>query len=241
MALSRRAVIRSGVILGCAGAVALWPRRGVAMARVPIPERPMRLLRRLERSLIGTERLIVTREWRVEFRDEGDVIAIGGVQIDAQVAAPESLAPLAAIEQSRSTADMWPIMLSSEGMIVAAGADTIQADLAAALREAEKIIAERGAAAAQQAAHRQFLRELERARTTLLDRLPDDLFFPSGKPMRMVRPIELPGGLTGEFEVSYDAIPAIEHGWLSRAERRITTRIGQSEQLAIEQWELSEL
>lgn len=241
MPLSRRAFIGSGAILGCAGSMALWPRKALALARVPIPEGPMRLLRRLERSLIGGDQLIVTREWRVEFRGEGDAIAIGGIQIDAQVDAPASLAALAAIEQSRSTDTMWPIMLSSDGMIVAAGRDTTEADLAAALSEAKKIIIKRGAPAAQQAAHRQFLAELERTRTTLLDRLPEDLFFPVGTPMRVVRPIELPGGLMGEFEVSYDAIPAVENGWLGRAERRITTRIGQVEQHANELWELSEL
>lgn len=241
MGLSRRAVIGSCFILGCAGPVSLWPLTALAMGPVPIPKRPMRLLRRLERSLTGGERLIVIREWRVDFREEGGAITIGGVQIDAQVAAPASLASLAAIEQSRSTADMWPIMLSSDGMIVATGIETTEADLAAALNVTQRIFAERGAPASQQAAHRQFLRELERARTTLLERLPDDLFFPAGKPMRTVRPIASADGLTGEFEVSYDAIPAFEGGWLGRAERRITTRIGQYEQHANELWELSEL
>ncbi len=87
----------------------------------------------------------------------------------------------------------------------------------------------------------QYLAELQQASSSLLTRLPDDLFFPRLGPMRSVRAVDLPGGLTGEFEVTYDAVSAQEGEWLADAEREVITRIAGSEQRAREVWTMREL
>lgn len=204
------------------------------------PPRPMRLSRRLERSLRGGANLVVRRSWQINFGSQGQGISITGVQLDARVDAPNSLAPIAAIEQSRSTEDMWPMLLSGEGRILAAGIGTLEEDMAAAVHEAERIIIRRPLPASEREVQLQYLAELGRAGSSLLDTMPDDLFFPASPPMRSSQTVELPSGLTGQFEVTYEAACAPARSWLERAERQVITRVGATEQKASEVWELAE-
>jgi hypothetical protein len=199
----------------------------------------MRFSRRLERDLVGGAKLVVSRDWRIQFASQGQGIGITGVQLHAEVDAPETLASLAEIERSRSTADMWPMLLSGDGRIMSAGLGTREEDLAAAAREAERMIAQRPMPASQREAQRQYLSELARAGSSLLDTLPDDLFFPSGEPVRSSRVVALPGGLTGRFEVAYLGTRDALGGCLERAERQVVTRIGDTERRASETWTLS--
>jgi hypothetical protein len=117
---------------------------------------------------------------------------------------------LADSERSRSTAGLWPIRLSAGGLILATGTGSAEA--------AGLGLPGRPASAA------------------VLERLPDDLFFPSLGPIRSVQAIELPGGLTGEFVVEYSARGVADAGWLDRAERRVTTRVAATRETAVERW-----
>ena len=45
--------------------------------------------------------------------------------------------------------------------------------------------------------------------------------------------------MTGEFEITYEATPVAEGGWLERAERQVVTRVGGSERRARETWTLA--
>lgn len=247
--ISRRKAISLGALIGCTASIGLGHTVAFAQslaqpivpALVPYPPQPMRLSRRLDRSLHGGAILTVNRSWQVEFsrRDQG--IAISGVQLQAEVDAPSSLAHLAEMERARSTAHLWPILLNSNGQFMVTGGGTNEEAFTAAIHEAEQMIAQRELPESQQAAQRQFLAEMQRVGSSMLDRLPDDLFFPIGRPLRSVREISLPGGLTGQFEVTYDAISASDGDWLERADRQVVTRIGQSEQRATELWVLTKL
>ena len=241
---TRRGAIGGIVGLGCSAVLGLGS--GAVLARtqisqITLPERPMRLSRRLERSLRDGAKLVVSRSWQVEFAHQGQGIGITGVQLDAEVDAPSSLAPIAAIEQSRSTEDMWPMLLSGDGRILAAGVGARNEDFAAVVREAEQMIARSRVPVSEQDAHREYLGQLGRAGSSLLETMPGDLFFPIGEPVRSSRTVELPGGLIGRFEVAYDAKCAATGAWLDRAEREVVTRIGSDERRAKELWMLAEL
>ncbi|MEM8724766.1 MAG: hypothetical protein AAGE86_04500, partial [Pseudomonadota bacterium] len=216
------------------GPAALFAAQGL-----DYPRRPMRLVRRLERGMRGGAVLTVEREWQIEFSAQGSGIVVVGEQVGAAVDAPDELAALARIEQSRSTADMFPILLGTNGVIAAAGQYTKAQDLAAAVSKAESIIANRPIPAAAKSQQMLYLSQLQRAGTSFLSQLPRDLFFPVGEAVRAVRPVELPGGLMGEFEMTYDARSAPGRGWLEHAVRHVVTRIGQSERQSREIWSMS--
>ena len=234
-ALGRIAVATGGAL--CAS----LPVAAHAATMLALPAGPMRLTRRIERSMEGEAMLSVERSWQVGFARSGQGIAITGEQVEAVVEAPESLAPLAAIEQSRITDDMWPIMLSEKGRVMASGGGVRPRDLSAAIREAEAMIARMEIPAAEAVAMTAFLARLQQAGSSLLDTLPEDLFYPVRGPMRQTRQVALPGDMTGEFEITYDAKADSANGWLERAERIVITRIGASERRARELWTLADI
>ena len=236
---SRREALGTMMLVGSAFACGQVTVPARAAAPLAIPDGTQRLTRRIERSMRADATLAVERGWHIAFARSGRGIAITGQQVEALVEAPESLAPLAEIEQSRVTDDMWPIMLSDDGRVVAAGSGVREADFAAALDEAERMIGEMDMSASAQEMARQNLAQLYRAGSSLLERLPHDLFYPSLGPQREVRRLDLSGGMTGEFEITYEATPVAESGWLERAERQVVTRVGGSERRARETWTLA--
>ncbi|MEM6857145.1 MAG: hypothetical protein AAF559_04665 [Pseudomonadota bacterium] len=227
-----------GVIAAGAG-LPQGPAR--AAAEVTSPTSPMLLTRRLSRGLRDGKAVIVTRQWRLEFSQEGRGVSITGEQTAVSVDAPEALAQLAQIEEQRSTADMFPMLLSSEGVIMAAGENTSQASIAAALKAAEKLMMGRGLAQASAAQQRQVMAQLQRAGSSFLDEMPGDLFYPSNTPVREVRQAPLGDGVFGEFEVSWEASALADTGLLESASREVITRIGESERRSSENWRLEPL
>ncbi|MEM7665346.1 MAG: hypothetical protein AAF250_05775 [Pseudomonadota bacterium] len=232
--------------LGSAMAVAVG---GLASQAAPafaarvsaIPSRPMRLVRRIERQLRGSATIKVTRDWQISFSRQASGIAITGEQISAKVDAPAALAALARIEESRSTDEMFPILLSSDGSIMTTGEYTQRSDLVTAVQEAEAAISKRAVSAPAKGQLRHYLAQLQRSGSTLLDQMPSDLFFPVNPPSRAVRPVSLPDGLMGEFEVTYTAHTAPGHDWLESAVREVVTRIGDSERRSTEMWSLTDI
>lgn len=237
--VGRRDVLRAGVLGAGLGAVAFAvPPARAAMARIAIPEMPMRLTRRVERGFARGERVGVTRSWEVAFDRGGRGIALSGTQLSARVEAPADLASIAAIEERRDTDDMWPILLSQEGMIIGAGGGIAAQDRAAAMREAERVIAAKRLSADEAHRHRAFLAQLHYVGGTLLAHLPEDLFFPRGEPVRRSEALVLPDGSEGRFEVVYLALRAAGRDWLGEAMREIVTRVGEEELRARENWRL---
>lgn len=236
--ITRRGALGGAMATLLAGYVAT-PATLHASQLVQIPRRPMRLLRRLERGMRGGAILAVQREWQIAFSVQGGGYAIEGTQLSAKVDAPRNLAPLAEIEKSRSTADMFPILLGSNGSITAAGRFTRKSDLAAAISIAETMIARRPISDSAKSQQMLYLSQLQSAGSSLFKQLPSDLFFPTSIPFRDVRLVSLPDGMTGEFEVVYEAKSSADHGWLKQAERRIVTRIDQSVRQSREFWSMS--
>ncbi|NBC88990.1 MAG: hypothetical protein GVX90_05810, partial [Alphaproteobacteria bacterium] len=152
--------------------------------------------------------------------------------------APADLAAIASIEEQRDTDHMWPILLSQEGTIIGAGGGIPAQDRAAAMREAERLIAAKRLSADEARRHRALLAQLQYVGGTLLAHLPDDLFFPRGEPVRRSEAMALPDGSEGRFEVVYLALRTTGRDWLGEAMREIVTRVGEEEMRAREDWRL---
>lgn len=212
------------------------PLRAMANAPLPLPGGPLRLTRELVRELGDGTAITVRRGWNVTFARQGRGMMLAGTQVSASVDAPPSLADLARIEQQRSTAAMFPVMLSETGRVVATG--SAPADLSEALRTAEKMIAARPQSEGQRDKLRRYLADIHRAGTGQFETLPADLFAPAGTPLRRVEPVSLPGGMTGAFELVWDARANPDTGWLVTGERQIITRIAELERRSREVWTL---
>ncbi len=238
--ITRRRVL-GGAMAGTLAGVAAYASPLLAAQPLNIPRGPMRLVRRLERGMHDGAVITVERAWQVTFSAQGTGIAINGEQIAASVDAPEALAALARLEQSRSTSDMFPILLAGDGSIAATGAYANAGDVAEAIRLAEAQIAQRPIPAAAKAQQLQYLAQLQRTAGSLLKQMPRDLFYPASEPSRAIREVNLPNGLVGEFEVVYEARKRPVHGWLDLAVRRVVTRIGQSQRQSREVWSMSEI
>ncbi|PWL25202.1 MAG: hypothetical protein DCO98_02280 [Altererythrobacter sp. XM-24bin4] len=103
---------------------------------------------------------------------------------------------------------------------------------------AQQMAARNGASTTQQQQLRAALAQVQAAGNSLLDRLPRDLFFPRNNGFADRRPITLPDGRSGVFEVIYSVTSQPLSGLLDRAERQVVTRICDTEQISSEHWEL---
>lgn len=198
-------------IAALAGAVTA-PAQALAMPTLPIPDRPMRLLRSIDHDFHDGARLSVLRSWTVEFRRAEGGVDVWGEQSEVSAEGSPQLSAMVERERDRRSAALWPVRLSSSGLILALGS------------------ADGGIASPDGPAS-----------AAALDRLPDDLFYPSLGPIRSIQAIELPGGAMGEFAVDYEAWSVPDRGWLDRARRRVTTRIGNTREVALERWLLTEI
>lgn len=235
--ISRR--IFSGLALGFAGFAGIGGLGSMASAagQLRLPIGAMRLTRVLERTLHDGSMVTVSRVWEVAFAEQGRGASVSGVQIEAKVDAPASLAALARIEEERSTAQMWPILLSEDGRIVAAGDSKSAADIDAALEEAKRMIARKPVPGSIQGARMEYLRTVAEAGGSLLEDMPSDLFFPIGTNTRIERQLDLPGGISGSFVATYEAASS-PPGWLDNARREVSTSVEGSVQEAVETWRL---
>lgn len=236
---TRRGFLGSFARITAVGAIALGGGPALARSRVAVPDGPMILSRRLVRGLHDGKAIIVDRSWQVVFETRPAGIMVTGQQLSARVEAPSKLAPIAQIEETRSTAQMWPIELAHDGRILSAGTYTEQRDIDAAIREGRAIIEASTGSESDKVQKLGYLSQLEQAGGSLLEKLPSDLFFPAGAKSEVVDTVQLPGGITGTFEVVYTSIPAGENSWLARSERRVTTRIGNDARQSSDSWQLA--
>lgn len=208
---------------------------------VRLPLATYRLTRRLSRGLRDGTAIIVTRSWNVSFARQARGFAITGEQSAVLVEAPEHLAPIAKIEEERSSEGMFPILLAPDGTIMAAGQSTSQASFNASVATAQDLLEQSGLAKGRVEQQGVYMAQLQKAGSSLLDELPGDLFFPSTAPFREVRKVALPDGGTGEFELRWVASVVEGTSRLDKAQREVITRIGSSERRSSEDWSLTPL
>lgn len=232
--LNRRQMVAGAVALGALGSVPLR-----AAGSLPLPLGEMTLSRSVERSLVDGSTIVVERTWKVMFARQGTGARITGQQSLAKVIAPPSLANLARIEEARSTDAMFPMLLSDRGTLVTTGEYVLEQDLARIAREAEQMVRTRQLGSDRKAEQLQYLVLMQRSAGRLIEQLPSDLFYPSTPKVRLAKPISLPDGQKGEFELVYETRRAPGRAWLAFAERRIITRLGATEQQSREIWTMA--
>lgn len=243
-ATTRRTVLALLLAAGGAGGSLMRPDPVSAALAPPLrlPERPLRLARLLQRGVGETAVITVRREWEVWFEHQGRGIVVSGRQLMAEVSAPPHLADLARIEQQRDASGLFPIMLTEQGILLPGGeARAVSDEVGKAMRAAEALIARQRVPTGERERYRHYLGEVHRAGTGLLDRVPPDLFFPTGEPIRRSETLALPEGMIGSFWLDYMSEPHPDAPWLKQAERHVVTRIAGLERVASEVWTLGEL
>ncbi len=242
---TRRSIVAH--LLGASGLVLLAPPRAYALSEdatgeLALPPSQVQLTRRLMRQLGADAVLEIRRSWDIAFVRQQSGIVVTGTQAHVAVDAPPQLAEIARIEQARSTAAMFPILLDDRGFVRrSATADTdtgaeTEGMLAEAIAVAQRLIVRTPGPASRDAAVQQYLAQLQRAGTGLFDRLPGDLFFPAGAPIVRSGTLPLPDGAQGEFSLTYTAQTVPGTPWLAKAEREVTTRIGRHQRRSREEW-----
>jgi hypothetical protein len=78
-------------------------------------------VRAVDYTFFDQSRLSVFRSWEVRFERSGLGVNVIGEASEVSVQASPTLAEIADAERERSTADMWPIRLSSAGLILTVG------------------------------------------------------------------------------------------------------------------------
>lgn len=197
------------------------------------------LQRVLTRELGDGAAIVVTRRWRIGFVAAEPGLLVAGEQTFADVAAPPTLSPLAALERARSTAGVFPIRLDRRGQIVDSDREMNTAQLLRAIATGQAMIASgRGGAAMAQDAD-SFMAQLARMGAEAVSAMPRDLFFPAETRGSATRDIALPGGETGTISAATTASVHPETGLLRTSERTIVTRIGGSARVSREGWSLT--
>ncbi|MEP0189339.1 MAG: hypothetical protein ABJP70_03325 [Erythrobacter sp.] len=223
------------------GAGALFAMPATAAQRLELPQSPMRLTRRLDREMGRGAKVVVTRDWSVQFAQQRSGIAISGEQTSVNVEAPESVAAFAELEEQRSTSGMFPFLLSENGLITKTGQYVEVYDEAKAIQMAQGKIQNSELSYESREGILLALGVLQSSFSSLLDQMPADLFFPASKPVKRVQTVDLQNGVTGEFELTYAALSSKQGAWLKHAERQVITRIGSDERRSREVWSMAPL
>ena len=197
------------------------------------------LQRVLTRELGDGAAIVVTRRWRIGFAAAEAGIVVAGEQTFAEVVAPVVLAPLAALEKARSTAEMFPIRLDRMGNIADSERGMSAVHLLRAIETGRAMVERHLGAAVLAGDLRAFMAQLTRVGAEAVSMMPRDLFFPTPTRSSATRELALPGGDTGTIDVVSEASVDPGTGLLRSSERVIVTRIGESARLAREGWSLA--
>lgn len=226
-------------------ALAIPVGRAAAGTRpIATPAGNFRLERVLVRGLSGGAEIVVTRHWQIGFAPTRGGMAVSGEQVHAAVAAPPRLAELAEIERTRSTASLFPILLDSAGLIqrdVTGRQGGDEAAFQRALDYGRALLGALTLTAAEGDDARSFVAKLSNMSAGAVSRLPQDLFFPRPGEETTSRDLTLPGGETGSITVTALTRAAPVTGLLDVVERRIVTRVADSERTTFERWALARL
>lgn len=236
--ISRRDAVKHAAAILVAGMVA---RPGPVRAAYPAmvfspPESPMVFTRRLTRELSDGEKIIVERGWQIRFlREQGFIVS--GSQVSVDVEAPEKLAALKRMEEAKIERGLFPLRLSDNGTITDNRAPSHQQAVQDAIEFAKRRVEDLGASAAAYDAKR-FLAAIQNATAEHMSRLPRDLFAPQQLDASEEQDITLPNGDTGSVRISFTAEISGKFGLLERAERTVTTTLGEESRASGVQWTL---
>lgn len=241
--LGRRAAVQRFAALALAPFAALGrpAAAGDTLRTVALPTGNFRLERTLTRGLGDGARIVVTRQWRIAFAPVTTGIAVTGEQIYVAIDSPPRLAALSEIERTRSTAAMFPILLDPTGLIRRGNGQGDDAAWRRALDTGRTMIESLTMTDADRQDARSFLAKLANLSAGAVSQLPEDLFFPRTGSETTTRELPLPDGGRGLIMVNAIARAAPSTGLLEVTERRIVTRVAESERSTVERWAMAKL
>lgn len=202
------------------------------------PATPMRLSRALVRDLPDGAEIAIKRSWTVIFTPAPGGFTLSGQQTSVEVDTPPTLEFLAQIEQERIETGLFPITLSSGGMITTGRQGPTSEAFDRAVMAAARHINRSELSADNARLTVEALSALQKSAGELTRKLPGDLFRPRQPHWRVDRNIELPNGLSGNVEVTFDARMDAAGQLMEECERRIVSSIGGSSRTSSEMWEL---
>ena len=201
----------------------------------PPPDRPMLLSRTLTRELADGKAIVAVRRYRIAFHRTEAGWRVEGELVASEIEAPPALAAIAAIERARSDDGLFPILLDGAGRIVGSGGDGAQGRGAV-----ERAVTMGAARVGEAPPGREFLTEVQAAAARGgLTRWPETLFLPGEEHREEAREVALPDGSTGVVRVALDRASPPGAATMARAERIVTTELGQTRRVARESWALA--
>lgn len=197
--------------------------------------------RRLEREMTGGARFVVMRRFTVGLSRAQGGFELAGNQSAVAVEAPPALARFAELERARIESGLFPLRLDARGQIV--GWTTAQAsgELASAVRQAQAMTDAAAIPADDQARLRVFIEAVHRAATSILTRLPPDLFAPAAPTREDRQVLDLPDGADGVVTARFAAETDPATGLMRSARRSVVTQIGENRRETVESWSLAPL
>jgi hypothetical protein len=216
----------------------LMPAEAVAPKRFAPPDSTMVLTRTLRRSLPGGEEVLTRRSYEIRFVPDGGGYRIDGRLVGVEVDAPTNLQALAMLEKRRSDADMFPMRLDAQGMLVPQVTPPPQAEEVrqAALSVGREIDAHSFEPFDLSQA-KAFAATFEKR--SVRTAWPEDLFHPSPGLREEIRTVPLPNGARGTVRVTINASAHGGTGLLGSFVRRVTTDLEGDSRVTEETWTLT--
>jgi len=205
------------------------------------PATPMLYTRRLQRELKDGKLFVVTRSFAIRFERADDGYRVMGEQVGVEVDAPPQLARFVQMERERVEQGLFPLQLTTAGLIVGLK-DVEQApQLDDAIAQVLTTIAEVVKPPEDAAQLARFAQAIHENALLLLTTLPPDLFAPERAHHQESRTLNLPDGSEGVVTASYTMARAPETGLLTEAQREIITEVAGHHKRTVESWTLQPL
>ena len=237
----RRGMIRLAV--GAALAPVIMSRSAlgatVSSRAITPPDRPMIYVRALERELAGGFRLTVRRMFNVHFERQGRGFRLVGNQTSAAVDFPENLASLARLEEQRVETGYFPMLLDQTGQIVSGPETARSHEVELAIEEARRRLGNLETDPTDMDEAQQLVESIRLAGTSVVSRLPGDLFAPHDTSRSEEGQISLPWGEAGRVRMDFSAERDPQTGLMRMAQRVVTTTIAEDARRSIESFELT--
>lgn len=199
------------------------------------PSGPIVLTRTVWRELHDGQAIRVSRSYAVTIRPDGAGYVVDGALIDSAVEAPAAVAALAELERKRVETGVFPIRLDRSGRILARSVPPSSAPGHAETRATgETLLAAALPPQVRQQASGVLGQVIGAARPGTA--WPTDLFNPAAAEHQQIREVRLPGGARGQVAVA-TSVERRQPGQVPHSfERTVTTSLGGTDSITLEQW-----
>lgn len=225
----------AAVACGVARADQLGPEPGRGMFDPPAS--PMILTRELRRSLSDGKEIVTRRSYEIHFVTEPGGYRVDGRLLSVDVSVPPRLQALGELERIRSDEGLFPMHVTSRGMIVD---QQVQATMGAPQTRhlAESMIARSPLPSNERSGALGFIAAILAHPEIAGGHWPAELFHPLTGTRSDANTYTLPDGGAGRMTITIDAKGDGPGGTLQFFERTIVTEAGSTPQISHESWTL---